>query len=257
VGTSSDVLWGLLVAGALSTLIAVVAFVAALVIAQRDRVALRRRSEVLVARAQDEERAWIAGELHDDILQRVALLRHEVEQFWTGTLPVRDPHTITRLRGISAELLDLGVAVRNIARRLHPTVVDQVGFLPALQALAEEFRGASGIAISLRLPPEPPALAAEVARAAYRIVQEALRNTARHSSSTTALVEVQVHAQRLYIRVEDAGRGFDPADRTRNGIGLAILRERALSVGGSVDVSSEGDRGTLVTATLPLRAGTP
>lgn len=226
-------------------------------IAQRDRVALRRRSETLVARAQDEERAWVAGELHDDILQRVALLRHEVEQFWTGTLPVRDPHTITRLRGISAELMDLGVAVRNIARRLHPTVVDQVGFLPALQALADEVRGASGIAVTLRLPTEPPQLGPEVARAAYRIVQEALRNTARHSSSTTAAVEVQVHAQLLYIRVEDEGRGFDPADRSVHGIGLAILRERALSVGGSAEVTSSGAHGTTVTASLPLRADVP
>jgi signal transduction histidine kinase len=231
--------------------------VAALVIAQRDRIALKRRSELLVARAQDEERSWVAAELHDDILQRVALLRHEVEQFWTGTLPVRDPNTITRLRGISAELLDLGVAVRNIARRLHPTVVDQVGFLPALQALADEFRGASGIAVTLRLPHEPPVLGADVARAAYRIVQEALRNTARHSSSATASVEVQVHAQRLYIRVEDAGRGFDPSDRTADGIGLAILRERALSVGGSADVTSEGEHGTVVTASLPLRGTAP
>lgn len=231
-----------------------VAFVAAVVIAQRDRIALRKRSEVLVARAQDEERAWVAGELHDDILQRIALLRHEVEQFWTGSLPVREAHTITRLRGINAELLDLGVAVRNIARRLHPTVVDQVGFLPAVQALADEFRGASGIVVSLRLPTVPPVLGAEVARAAYRIVQEALRNTARHSSSTTASVEVQVHATRLLIRVEDAGRGFDRPLADPSGIGLAILRERALSVGGSAEVTSEGGRGTLVTASLPLRA---
>lgn len=226
----------------------------ALVIAQRDRLALRKRSEALVARAQEEERAWVAGELHDDILQRVALLRHEVEQFWSGTLPVRDPHTITRLRGISAELLDLGVAVRNIARRLHPTVVDQVGFLAAVHALADEIRGASGIAVTLRLPPENPPLGAEVARAAYRIVQEALRNTARHSSSATASVEVQVHGQRLFIRVADAGRGLDQPEKATNGIGLAILRERALSVGGSADITSDTGRGTVVTASLPLRS---
>ena len=226
----------------------------ALVIAQRDRAMLRRRSETLVARAQDEERAWVAGELHDDILQRVALLRHEVEQVWGGSLPVRDPHTITRLRGISAELLDLGVAVRNIARRLHPTVVDQIGFLPAVQALADDVRGSSGIEVSLRLPATPPPLGAEVARAAYRIVQEALRNTARHSSSATASVEVQVHAQRMFIRVADAGRGFDHPSGSPHGIGLAILRERALSVGGSADVTSDSGQGTVVTASLPLRA---
>lgn len=222
-------------------------------IAQRDRVALRKRSEALVARAHDEERAWVAGELHDDILQRIALLRHEVEQFWSGTLPVRDAHTVSRLRGISAELLDLGVAVRNIARRLHPTVVDHVGFLPAVHALADEIRGASGIAVSVRLPKEPPVMAAEVARAAYRIVQEALRNTARHSSSTTASVDVQVQAQRLLIRVEDAGKGFGRTDGPRHGIGLAILRERALSVGGTAEISSDAGRGTVVTASLPLR----
>jgi signal transduction histidine kinase len=239
--------------GALTVLLVVVAFVAALVIAQRDRIALRREGEAQVARAQEEERAWVAGELHDDILQRIALLRHEMEQCLTGEAAAADPATVTRLRGINAELLDLGVAVRNIARRLHPTVVDQIGLLPAVQALADETRGASGIAVSLRLPGEAPPVGRDVARAAYRIIQEALRNTARHSRSATATVEVRIQGARLHLRVADEGRGFGEQRPGTPGIGLGILRERALSVGGTAEVESDPARGTVVTAVLPLR----
>jgi signal transduction histidine kinase len=120
-----------------------------MVVAQRQRERLRQQQALLVARAHEEERAWVAGELHDDVLQRIALVRAELESLW-GAPSVPDATAVTsRLHGVNTELVDLAVAVRAIATRMHPTVVDQVGLLPALQSLKAEFERGSNLAVTL------------------------------------------------------------------------------------------------------------
>lgn len=218
-----------------------------MVIAQRQRFRMREEHAARVARAHEEERAWVAAELHDDVLQRIALVRHEVATLEPDALD-------TRLRGINAELLDLAVAVRGIAQRLHPTMVDQVGLLLALRELADEFRRSGAIDVSLDLPESSLQADAEVARAAYRIVQEALRNAAKHSGGAHATVSVEVDqaARRIIVRVQDDGAGYDPHKLEGRGVGLATLRERARAVNGSAVIDAHPGRGVLVQATLPL-----
>ncbi len=208
---------------------------------------------MLVARAHEEERAWVASELHDDVLQRVALVRAELESLWVAPEPRSADSLELRLRGINAELVDLAVAVRRIATRLHPTVVDQVGLVPALHSLAEEVERGSDLDVRLSVEGDAPAVPPETARAAYRIVQESLRNAVRHSGARVATVALRVADTVLAVSVQDDGKGFDSNAKTVHGLGLASLRERALCVGGSADVRSRPGVGTTVDARLPLK----
>ncbi len=233
--------------------VVLVAFMAAMALAQRQRSRMRQQQAVLVARAHEEERAWVAGELHDDVLQRIALVRAEVESLWEPDRPSTEVLE-DRLRGINAELVDLAVAVRRIATRLHPTVVDQVGLLPALHSLAEEVERGSDVEVQVETSGEAGAVPTETARAAYRIVQESLRNVVRHSGSRTARVAVTVDERHLALRVQDEGRGFDSGRAQAHGLGLASLRERAIMVGGTAEVRSRPGTGTTVEVRLPVGA---
>jgi signal transduction histidine kinase len=230
-----------------------VAFVAALAIAQRQRLRMERQQGALVARAHAEERAWVASELHDDILQRIAVARQELEILWT----IPDRHTVngveTRLRGINAELVDLAVAVRGIAARIHPTVVDQVGLAAAVRSLLEDLGRDGKFDLRLTQDEVAPAVHTEVSRAAYRIIQEALRNVMRHSGSRTAQVTLKQVGAELVVRIEDQGKGFNPEAVFPKSLGLAGLRERSVAVGGRTIIRSRPGVGTTVEAILPVQ----
>ena len=223
-----------------------------MVVAQRQRERLRQQQAMLVARAHEEERAWVAGELHDDVLQRIALVRAELESLW-GAPSVPDAAAVTsRLHGVNTELVDLAVAVRAIATRMHPTVVDQVGLLPALQSLKAEVERGSTLAVTLNIRGSEPTPPLETARAAYRIVQEGLRNVVRHAQASGATVTVELNARQVHLTIQDNGRGFDASLLKSQGLGLASLRERALMVGGRADVRSQPGAGTTIDVSLPV-----
>lgn len=228
------------------------AFTVAMAMAQRQRQRLRQEQALLVARAHEEERAWVASELHDDVLQRVALVRAEVESLWATDEPSAADPVEDRLRGINAELVDLAVAVRRIASRLHPTVVDQVGLLPALESLRDEVERGADLDVRIISEGDQAGLSPDAARAAYRIVQESLRNVVRHSGARAARVALSFSGGSLRLTVEDDGEGFDASRPEASGLGIASLKERALIVGGSAEVRSERGRGTVVHVSLPL-----
>ncbi|HEX4935918.1 MAG TPA: sensor histidine kinase [Gemmatimonadaceae bacterium] len=230
------------------------AFTIAMAMAQRQRRQLRQEQALLVARAHEEERAWVASELHDDVLQRVALVRAEVESLWAEDEPRSAVTLEDRLRGINAELVDLAVAVRRIAARLHPTVVDQLGLVPALESLRDEIERGADVDVRIVAEGSQEGLSPDTARAAYRIVQESLRNVVRHSGARAARVALSFSDRALRLTVEDDGTGFDASRPDANGLGLASLKERALIVGGTAEVKSERGRGTVVQVSLPLES---
>jgi two-component system NarL family sensor kinase len=234
--------------------IVVVAFGAALVIAQRRRVALREAYAQRILRAHEEERAWIAGELHDDALQRVAVIRHELDGLWSAVARVASDEEQHRLKALSGELLDLGVTLRNLAQRLHPAVVDQLGLVRALDVLADEVAQSLGLTVALSLPDARVTVPPATAHAAYRIAQESLRNVARHAGVRDAELALAVEPRGLVLRVRDRGRGFTTQRLSPSGLGLIGMRERAAIVGGTLHVRSNPDDGTTVEAVLPLAA---
>jgi two-component system NarL family sensor kinase len=244
----TDPIWAIFLAAIVSLAVFVVAFAAALVISQRRRLSLHKEYSQRVLGAHEEERAWVARELHDDMLQRVAMVRHELDALWATLSSAATPTEAHRLRALNAELVDLGVALRNVAHRLHPTIVDQLGLPRALEALGSEFqRGGLDVRVTV---PQDAAIPPAVAHTAYRIAQESLRNIVKHSGVKEASLQLDA-GPALVLRISDAGRGFAPDPRTP-GLGLASMRERAALVQGTLSVKSRPGGGTTVEATLPL-----
>ena len=200
--------------------------------------------------AQEDERARIAREVHDDALQRVALIRHELDDL-AGSLPAAGGGTDRRARAIAAELEDLGVMLRAVAHQLHPSLVEQVGLARALEALAGETQRTAGIEVDLAVPVANVALRPEVGLAAYRIAQEALRNAVKHAGTRRAVVELETTPTTVVLRVRDDGCGLPADDRRERGLGLRAMRERAELVRGRLTVTSQPGRGTTVEAVLP------
>jgi signal transduction histidine kinase len=243
--------WSLFVAAALSVAIVLAAFLAALVISQRRRLALERSHARRLLAAQEEERSRVARELHDDALQRVALLRRELEE--VGALVGEEARH--RLGGVSEELSDLGTVLRTAARHLHPSAVEKAGLVRALGELAEEYAKAHGLEVRLELPAADVAVPAAVGVGAYRIAQEALRNVVRHAGVTEADLALEVSGGAVTLRVSDRGRGFDAtAPEPEQGLGLVAMRQRAEALGGRLAVAGRSGGGTEVAATFPLGA---
>jgi two-component system NarL family sensor kinase len=247
-----NALWSLFLAAVVTITVVVVALGTAMVIAQRRRLALQDDYARRLSQAHEDERAYIARELHDDALQRVALIRNELEHIWTPLSLAARPEESKRLRAVNAELVDLGVTLRAVAERLHPTIVEQLGLPRALQALGDEFRR-KGLEVDMQLCQNDLALAPPVAHAAYRITQEALRNVQRHAGTTSARVDLEAGGQGVVLRVTDRGKGFEPGQRNGNkrGLGLHGMRERAQQAGGALTLLSRPGEGTTVEAVLP------
>ena len=244
-----DQLWWVFLTGTLVALILSAAFIASMIIQQRRYVATTRQFGGRLLLAQEEERAWVARELHDDLIQRVAMLGHELselERLGTGS---GEP---LRLAGIREELHDLAGEIRRIAHRMHPAVLDHLGLPAALLQLGAEF-GAQGLDVRVEASVIGDDVPPAVATCFYRVAQESLRNALRHSGSRQADVKLEREAGGLSLVVADACAGFDPeAPAALSGLGLTSLRERVRLVQGRLTIRSVPGRGTTVSAWAPL-----
>ncbi|HET7042943.1 MAG TPA: ATP-binding protein [Gemmatimonadales bacterium] len=253
---STEVLFPIFVAAGAGLGIVVIAFGAALVIAQRRMAGLQREYGQRLLATQDEERAWVAREVHDDVAQRIAVLRHELDLYKRDSLTgaATDPR---RLEGLADEIADLGVAVRRLAHRLHPATLDQGDLRLALEQLAEDARRAYGMKVLFEVGTVPDLRSSGLALVVYRIGQESLRNIAKHAGTDTAHLGVRIENGQLVVTIRDEGSGFDPAASAGGGkgrgLGLLSMKERAGQAQGTVDVRSTPGHGTTVRIALPLR----
>ena len=191
---------------------------------------------------QEAERAEIARELHD-----------EVGQLLTGLkLMLETPGTIDRREEMKAIVNDLMGRVRGLSMSLRPPMLDDLGLVPALLWLVQHYAALTGVQVDFSHQGLAGRLPAEVETAAFRIVQEALTNVARHAGTRAAVVTLDAGADALRIEVRDEGRGFDVRVQGAASAGLAGMRERARLVGGRLSIQSHAGRGTAVAATLPL-----
>ena len=141
--------------------------------------------------------------------------------------------------------------VREIARRLRPEALDDLGLASALTALSNDLSRRTGVRVQRRLAPDLRSLEPDEELVVYRVAQEALTNVARHSQAMQAWVGLTRDGGAVSLTVRDNGCGFEPAANDGGGAGLRGMRERAVLVGASLDVESRPGHGTTVRLRLP------
>lgn len=208
---------------------------------------LQRSREQLVA-AREEERRRLRRDLHDGLGPKLAGQTLKLE----AALDALDGETETAralLQETMSESQTIITEIRRLVYGLRPPALDQLGLLEAVREHAAQHRIA-GLQVAVDAPEALPPLPAAVEVAAYRIIQEALTNVARHARARTCTVSLAL-GKELQVEVVDDGRGLPP--EMRAGVGLTSMRERAEEIGGSCIVEAVGEAsGTRVTARLPI-----
>ncbi|HMN72013.1 MAG TPA: histidine kinase [Rhodoblastus sp.] len=209
-----------------------------------------------IVRVQDDERREIARNLHDEfgpllfaIRARLSMLVRQPPETRSGTSTVEQ--AVAELAHLVQDLQQIN---RRILGQLRPAALAEFGLGGALEALVADWRQiAVHIETSLRLDPDLETIDETIGLTAYRIVQEALTNVARHAGAARVEVRIAAQANRLLIAVEDNGAGFDPSIPW--GLGLKGMSERISALGGSLKLSSSASGGAQVLADLPCRSG--
>jgi signal transduction histidine kinase len=216
------------------------------------RKELEQLSARLVA-AQETERRAISRELHDEVGQTLGAVLVDAANL-ANRIPAEDTMSHRYLDNIRA-LADSSVnSIRNIALLLRPSMLDDLGLIPALEWQAREVSRRSGIKVKVTAENVPDSLPDALRTCIYRVVQETLHNVSRHSGAKNVLVSVQQAGDSLVLTVKDDGSGFDP-EKTR-GLGLLGMEERVKQLGGRLEIQSQPGHGTVLRATLPIPAGT-
>jgi signal transduction histidine kinase len=201
--------------------------------------------------AQEEERARLARELHDDVTQRLALLAIDAgreERKLSGVAAG------TAMRTMREGLVRLSEDVHALSYRLHSSVLEDLGLVEALKAECERFSQTSSIRLEANAGDIPEKLPRDVALCLFRIAQEGLRNVARHAGASRTELRLRRLDGGLQLAVKDNGAGFDPVQqRTRMSLGHASMRQRAFFLGGSVEIDSSPGHGTEIRAWVPLK----
>lgn len=199
---------------------------------------------------QESERRHIARELHDEIGQALTGLDLTMEQALRSSGDALRQH----LRTAQGAVRDLTARVRNLSLDLRPSMLDDLGLVATLHWLFQRYTAQTQIEVAFLHHGVERRFHPIVETAAYRIIQEALTNVARHARVTEVAVQLWGHPQRLGIQIEDAGVGFEPmaARRQHRSLGLNSMRERAELLGGGLVIESTPNQGTLILVDLPL-----
>jgi PAS domain S-box-containing protein len=200
--------------------------------------------------AQEEERRRIGRELHDHICQQLSLLAITIDQLRaSGPWP---PALADALGNLHQQTSEINDEVHGLSHRLHSTIIDHLGFVPAVDRLISEWSSRSGIRIDFTRRPVSSALSSDVALCLFRVAEESLANIAKHSRASTARVEVADDGGGINLSIEDDGVGFQPETLdTKAGLGFISMRERLRLVGGTIRIHSVPSRGTRVDAWVP------
>jgi PAS domain S-box-containing protein len=210
-----------------------------------------RRLSGSILNNQEKERTAIARELHDELGQMLTALR--MDAVWIrDRLRQGDPKGSERAN-LMCQLVDQSIAnVRDMAVRLRPGVLDDLGLVDALEWFTANFEKRTGIT-SIFDHGEVPSLEDAVATTAYRVTQEALTNVARHAYAGQVIVKLACTAGMLTLSVTDNGLGISPDDLSRvESLGISGMRERASLVGGTLEIRPADGGGTRVLLSLPL-----
>lgn len=235
--------------------IAIQSFLLIALLRQRRR---RRKAETAHASlgrrlitAHEDERRLLARELHDDLSQRLA--RAAIDASYAraqqGT-PIADE----ALKTLQPELVRISRDVHDMSYRLHPSLVDDLGVVAALQSEIERVQRRTDVSVEGTFSEIERELSPETELCIFRIAQEALQNAIRHAHPTRVEISLWEDSQALKLTIRDNGMGFDVGkERDRFSLGLSSMKERAMLVNGRFTLRSKAGQGTVVALTVPLQ----
>jgi signal transduction histidine kinase len=222
--------------------------------AGRHAVRLNRDLAFRFIASQEAERARIARDLHDDVCQDVASVGVDLSHLRQKRGDIQDLEVQELLLSLQRRAAAMAESLRLLSHGLHPSVLDHVGLVAALQAHCAEVERHHGLEVRFSGDDVEPA-SRLVALSLFRIAQEALRNIVKHGQARRACVSLTRDASSLTLSVSDDGRGFDPSvARDTGGLGLVSIEERARIAGGEVTFRSQPGHGATVEVRVPWRS---
>ena len=205
--------------------------------------------------AQEQERTRIARELHDDIGQRLALLTIELERLRENSpdLPVE---VRTRMGELQKQTSEMATDIQTLSHELHSSKLEYLGLAPSMRGFCQEFGRQQKVEIDFKTHDLPGPLSPDISLCLFRILQEALHNSAKHSGVRHVEVQLWGTSDEIHLAVSDSGAGFDSeAAKEGRGLGLISMEERLKLVNGTLSVESQPKRGTTIHARVPLSSG--
>jgi PAS domain S-box-containing protein len=204
--------------------------------------------------AQEEERTWIARELHDDIGQQLALLANNL-----ALMEQEFPDSAPEIRNRVSEQLkcvhEISADVQAISHRLHSSKLRYLGIVAAAKSFCQELSEQHKVVIDFTHVDIPHTVTEEISLCLFRVMQEALHNAVKHSGVRRFEAELHGVSDGIHLTVRDAGLGFDTEPAMINrGLGLVSMQERINLVNGTFSIESRPGRGTTIHARLPISA---
>jgi len=201
---------------------------------------------------QEAERRRLAREMHDDLTQRLAVLAIEagkLEQQLQGS-PDPIPEKLGEMR---EQMMKLSADVHAISRQLHPSILDDLGLVDAVESECNSFTHREGIKVNYKPNSVQATVPKDVALCIYRIIQEGLRNIGKHAQATEAHVSLIGKGDIIDLSIQDNGRGFDTKEvKKKPGLGLDSMEERVRLIQGEMTVKTKPGQGTVIKVRAPL-----
>jgi PAS domain S-box-containing protein len=231
-------------------LLRVVGMVADITDLKRAEEALSGMTRKLVE-AQEQERARIARDLHDDIGQRLALLAIELEQLQENRSDFRD-EVVNRIRELRQRTAEISADVHSLSHELHSTGLEYLGAVAGIKSWCKEFGERQRMQIDFRSAGVSGSVPSEIGLCLFRVLQEALHNAAVHSGVKRAEVQLLGESGEIHLIVSDLGNGFDVEAGTQGpGLGLTSMQERVRLVNGMISIESKPMSGTTIHVRVP------
>jgi signal transduction histidine kinase len=204
--------------------------------------------------AQEQERSRIARELHDDIGQRLALLAIKLAQLQQN--PPNSSELPSRIGELQNQTSEIAADIQSLSHELHSSRLQYLGIAAAIRGFCREFGEQQKVEIDCKIHDLPVPLSPDISLCLFRVLQEALHNSTKHSGVRYFEVELWGTPGEIHLTVSDSGAGFDiEAARASRGLGLISMEERLRLVGGGLSINSQPKRGTTIHARVRLNSG--
>jgi signal transduction histidine kinase len=204
--------------------------------------------------AQEQERKRIGRELHDDIGQRLATLAIKLEQLHEATPDL--PEVRRCIGELQKQAAEIATDIEHVSHQLHSAKLDYLGPVAAMRGLCHELGAQAKLKVDFKSQDLPESIPPEISLCLFRVLQEALHNTVKHSGASNVEVKLWGTPKKVHLTIVDSGAGFDINDaKMSRGLGLVSMEERLKQLEGTFSIESQPNRGTTIHASVPLNSG--